>query len=687
MVVRAHDGSPDGEIIGDIQPKYNGIEPGGIRPIKIPWRPLEGDHTIYLVVMPQDPSMVLDFNDENNITRASLMVTDEPDVDLMVEELYFLMEGAVTTLASQGQSVHIVATIANDGTGNFHGAIEVGIYRGDPDAGGIAIGLELLIADIGPQETITIEFDWRVALGTHAITIFVDPGNMVYESNEFNNQLGKGLTVTRQPLPDLTIASMDLLLNGVPVDPEVGSNEGANVEVNITVWNSGNEKTKSAIVTSLFLGNPEMGDELEVASFTVAEGLNPDEVFVHSLYWTAEKPKQKGKIPILFVQVDTKGIEPEVTEFNNIELRPLTVGIKLPDLTVIEISLTNTDKVPVSSMTYGTSIDITIKTTNIGTDISFRVAQLSLFLDTVDPGNRITAMSTSTMGIGETITKTHNWSPDPSKVKGGDHIIIAVIDPSGEIEESSDANNNLSVPIHIDADALPNLLLQDMWVTKGDRVVDSLDKGDKGTVHLRILNLGEAPLFTSTAVELFHGDPTQGGESVASWPIKDLPVDGNVSFEIDWTFEKNVPLMVFIDRNHMVEETNEQDNFGTAEITVNEETEGADWLIIGVMLALGVVALLAVTALLRRNPTRPRSDVEEPEEDAPVEESPEEDAPVEESPEEDAPAEESPEEDVPEGSPEEEASEEAATAPTCPNCGKELDPAWILCPFCDKPLY
>jgi len=712
MVVRALDGSPDGEIIGDIQPKYNGIEPGGVRTIDITWRPLAGDHTIYLTVSPQDPGLMLDFNNRNNVTWSDLLVTDDPDVDLTVEEMYFLMEGSVTTLASEGESVHIVATVANDGAGTFHGALEVGIYRGDPDAGGVTIGQDLVIANIGPEDTITIEFDWRVDLGTHAITIFVDPDNLVYEANEYNNQRSKGLTVTRLPLPDLTLASMDLLLNGIILDPVVGTNEGANVEVNITVWNSGNEKTKSPIVTSLFLGNPEMGDELAIGTFSVPEGLNPDEVFVHSLYWTAEKPKQKGKIPILFVQVDSEKIEPEVTEFNNLELRPLKVGVKLPDLTVMSISIADDDKVPVSSMTYGTSIDITVKTINIGTDTSFQVAQLSLFLDSVDPGNRIASLATSTMVVGETFTKTVKWSPAPSKVHGGDHIIIAVIDPSNEIEESSDANNNMSAPIFVDANALPNLLLQDMWVTKGDKVVDNLDKGDKATVHLRILNLGEAPLFSSTVVELFHGDPTQGGETVALWPLDELAVNGNVSFEIDWTFEKEAPLMVFIDRNHLVEETNEQDNYGTAEVIVEEEAEGADWLIIGIMLALGVVALLAVTALLRRNPIKPSREAEGSIEEVPVEEAPaeekapeeapaeaptEEEAPQAEAPEAEAPEAEAPEAEAPEAeapeaeapeaeAPEAEAPEEVATAPTCPHCGEDIDTEWILCPFCDKSI-
>jgi len=678
MVITAYDGErgPDAEPIGDVQPRFNGLEPGGKRTVDIPWRPLEGHHTVFLVVSPQDPAQLLDFNDANNFTRAELMVTDDPGVDMMVEDLLFILEGSSTTIAYQGDSVHMLATVSNDGIEAHEGVLEVGIYRGDPDAGGVEIGRQMVIGTVEPAETITIEFDWRVDLGTHAITIFVDPDNLVYESNEYNNQLGKGLTVTRQPLPDLTFASMDLLLNGVPLDPNEGTNEGADVEVNITVLNTGNEKTKSAVDVELFLGNPLMGEGEWVGSFTVSEGLNPDEVFVASIYWNAVKPKQKGKIPILFVQVDSIDVELEVSEFNNLDLMPLKVGTKLPDLTVIEVSITDPDGNAVDTMTYGSSIAITVSTTNVGTDISFQVAQLSIFLDSTDPANRIASMSTSTMGIGETIVRTVSWTPDPAKVGGGDHSIIAVIDPSDEIEEASDANNDMYATIHVDSEALPNLLLQSIWVTKGDKVIDHIDKGEKATVHIRVLNLGQAPLYTSTAVELFHGDPTQGGEPVASWPLDALGIDqddNNATFEAEWTFERDAPLTVFIDRNHVVEETNEQDNVGTTGVTVMSETEGADWLVIGAVLGIGVVVLLVMTSLIRRNPIRPKDEEEEEEEvdgELSIVEAPIDEEPVEEVVEE----------------PVEEPAEAAGPASKCPSCGEEVDPEWILCPFCDSNL-
>ncbi len=723
MVVRAYDGpyAPGAEPIGDIQPRLNGMEAGGERHIEIPWRPLEGLHTVHLMVTPQDPMTTLDFNVHNNVTWAELEVTDHPAVDLYIEEIYFIMDGHVATQASEGDNVHTLAIIGNDGSVPYRGMIEVDVYRGDPDAGGLLVGKEMLIADIGPDEDLEVEFDWRAELGTHAVTIFVDPGNTIYESNEDNNQLGRGLTVSRYPLPDLTVGAMSLLLNGEELNLTEGTNAGANVEVSISVLNLGTVKTKAVSVTELYLGNPLLGGEL-LGSFEVPEGLNPDEVFMDSIFWKAVKPKQKSDTPVLFVRVDSTGVEPEVNEFNNDDLRPLPVGASLPDLTIISMSITDMNGAPVESITYGTSIKIEVTVTNVGTDVSFQVAQLDLYLDDLDEASRFATIGTSTLGIGETVSRSTTWSPDPMKVEGGVHLIIAVIDPVNEITESSDANNDLTGTIHVDGDALPNLLPMDIWVTVGDRPVDRLDEGDKGTIHLRIVNLGEAPLFTPASVELFHGEPTQGGVAVEIWQITELEVGANVSFEKEWTFENDLPLVLYIDRNNMVEETNENDNVGTAQVDVEPPPEGANYLVIGIMIGIALLVLVVMTIVIGRRPSGPPSkegEEDEDEEDEPpveeagkeVPEEPAEDIEVEvpeEAPEE-APKE-APEEapdEIPEVAPEEAPAEgpseepaetpqeiteepseepEVAVAAACPHCGEEVDQEWILCPFCDKPL-
>lgn len=718
MVVKAYDGvyEPSSEPIGDSQPTLDAMEPGSEHRIAITWRPLEGVHNIAMVVTAQKPGEVLDLNAENDISWSKLNVTDDPGHDLVVEDLQFIIDSQVVTGASEDDSVHVLTIVGNHGFENYTGILEVGIYRGDPDAGGEEMDRKVIIAELEPEGTWEVEFDWRAELGTHAIYIFVDPDNYVYESVEDNNQLGRGLTVTRIPLPDLAVSSMRLMLNGVELDPAIGTNDGAEVEINVTVINLGNDKTKGTLAVEAYLGNPLLMEETQLGTFDVPEGLNPDEVYMGSVYWKAVKPQHKYDVPVIFVKVDASLTEAEVNEFNNIDLLPLPVGAALPDLTIRSLEITDVDGIPIDAITYGGTIKLTVTVTNVGTDISFQVALVGLFLDSAEPANRIGTITTSTLSINQVERNSITWSPGPDVVSGGTHAIIAIIDPSNEIEESSDANNDIAGHITIDADALPNLLLMDVWLTKGERTVDSVEQGDRATVHLRVLNIGEAPLFTSASVELFHGDPIQGGSPVSSWQIAELGVRESITYEVEWTFNEDLPLVVFIDRINVVHETNENDNHGSTYFEVTSTSEDPDYLVIGAMIALGVVILLVMTVLIRRRPAVPEDEEEDegtaededlveatdeeeetkeaeregPEAEGPEAEEPETEGPEVEEPEPGEPAVEEPE--PVDGKPStgieetEGPAEEAPAATTCPHCGEEVDAEWILCPFCEKDL-
>ena len=607
-------------------------------------------------------------------------------LDLVAEEIQFIVNRQDTTVAAEGVNVHIIATIANRGVGSFEGMMEVGMFIGDPDAGGRWMASDQVIGPIGPDTSFTVEFDWMPDLGTHAITVFVDPVNTVYESDEDNNQLGKGLSVARKPLADLSISSMRLLLNGVELDPTEGTNEGANVEINITVKNTGNEKTKAETVTELILGNPLLGGE-SLGSFRVPEGLNPDEVYTSAIYWQAQRPNKRSDIPVLFVIVDALSAETEVNEFNNFDMRMLPVGESLPDLTVTSITITDEAGVPVDRMTYGVPITIKVEIANVGTDFAYQVANVDFYLDDTDPSNLIDSIPTSTFAIGETVTKSIKWKPDPTRVAGGPHTIIAHVDPTDEIGESSDANNKLTASIRIDATAKPNLLVMDIEVKRNGKVVDRVNKDDTASIRVRVINLGDAPLYTTAIIELFHGEPTQGGLTVHAWELEELAVGETATFETNHTFEEDVPLIVQIDRTQKVMETNENDNVGSLHITVESPPEGANYIGITALMAIGVVILLLVGVLLRRRPTAPLEDEGEGEDGEEGEDGDEAEVVVDEEADEEV-DEEADEVAVEEKPAAEGPADEPAPAPAsrCPSCGEEIDADWILCPFCDSKL-
>jgi subtilase family serine protease len=752
MVVRAYDGDPDtgGEVVGDDEPSFNVLYPDRPKELRIPWRPPEGNHTIHVVVSHKEPDQIIDDNPENDRKSAPLVVTDSPSVDIVAETLLFEVGGSVSSAGFEGDNVHIYGTLGNQGTGAFDGIVEATLYIGDPDSGGRELARDLVVGVLEPGSSTTVEFDWRGELGTHALYLFVDPGNKLFEADETNNQLSHGLTITRRPLPDLVVDDMRFILNGVEVDISKGTNKGAEIEVNITIKNDGNVETQGITVTHLYLKNPALvtGAPSLLGSFEVPEGLNPDEVFTDSITWEANPLPQKGLVPVLYVIADAEDREPETDELNNFEMLPLLVGDPIPDLTVTQVSLRDAYDLPVDRITYGVPVTIKVVVKNVGTDISFQDAKLGFFVDSTEPENLVGEATAPTMVIGEEVVRSFTWTPDPDVHEGGSHDLIAMVDSDHKINEASDANNEGSATLYIDADAKPNLLVANLEVTSGGKVVDRLEEGQKAHVTLKVINLGDAPLYTSTNLELWHGDPVQGGTLVNQmlWELSSLPVGGVAQYDTDWTFDKEAPLVVVIDPNNWVKETNEGDNTATFPIKVEAPPEGANVLVIGAIIGAGVVLIVLITFLVvLRKPTehaeKPMPTGEVPAqfthgaevvieppaaleaqvgvEEAPATETeitaegPESEAePETEAPEEppvpavamEAEAEAPPEVSEPVEAPPEPAEEPAEPAPEeapmpkdeflppppeitkCPNCSEEIDPDWILCPFCDASL-
>ncbi len=753
MVLRAYDGDPDAgaEVVGDEEPRFNVLYPDRPMEFNIPWRPPVGNHTIHVVISHTEPDQIIDDNPANDWRSATLVVTDAPTVDIVAETLLFEVGGSVTSAGFEGDNVHIYGTLGNQGTHAFDGMVEATLYVGDPDSGGRELARDLVVGVLEPGSSTTVEFDWRGELGTHALYLFVDPRNQLFEADETNNQLSHGLTINRMPLPDLVVDDMRFILNGVEIDISKGTNKGAEVEVNITIKNDGNVKTQGVTVTHLYLKNPALvtGAPTLLGSFEVPEALNPDEVFTDSIMWEADPLPQKGLVPVLYVIADAEQREPETNELNNFEMLPLIVGDPIPDLTVTHVSLRDADGLPISRITYGVPVTIKVVVKNVGTDISFQDATLGFFVDSTDPENLVGEATTSTMVIGEEVERTFTWTPDPEVHGGGSHDIIAWIDSDRKLKEASDANNEGSATLYIDADAKPNLLVANLEVTSGGKVVDRLEEGQKAHITLKVINLGDAPLFTSTNIELWHGDQAQGGTLVTQnpWVLTSLAVGGVAQYDIDWTFDKEAPLVVVIDPSNYVKETNEGDNTASFPIEVEAAPEGANVLVIGALIGAGVLLFILITFfVVLRKLTAPAPEpmptgevpaqfaqdtevvveppaalgeqvgaeeapateteipVEGPEPEAePEVEAPEEppvpaaamEAEAEAPPEVSEPVEEVPEEEVeapPEPTPEEPSVPRDDFLPPppeiakCPNCGEEVDPDWILCPFCDTSL-
>ncbi len=90
------------------------------------------------------------------------------------------------TATGEGNITTISATIHNIGTADANN-VTVQFFDGDPDAGGIQIGDDQIIASIPAGGEGTVSVDWTPETNAHAIYVWVDPFDSIQESNEENN--------------------------------------------------------------------------------------------------------------------------------------------------------------------------------------------------------------------------------------------------------------------------------------------------------------------------------------------------------------------------------------------------------------------------------------------------------------------------------------------------------------------
>jgi hypothetical protein len=88
-----------------------------------------------------------------------------------------------------GDDIIISAKIHNFGKSNAT-SVTVRFYDGLPlelNGPGFQIGNNITIPDLGPNRTVTVSTTWLMPEGTHAVYCFIDPEDLILESNEDNN--------------------------------------------------------------------------------------------------------------------------------------------------------------------------------------------------------------------------------------------------------------------------------------------------------------------------------------------------------------------------------------------------------------------------------------------------------------------------------------------------------------------
>ena len=161
------------------------ITAGSSERTSISWTAPAGTSDVYVKV---DEAKELDERDEaNNTAFNSITIILKPDLSLTTEDISLDAE-----FPFAGKPTIITANVHNRSDGALSPSGVVGVlvsfYDGDPEAGGILIGSDLIpTIDASATGVATVEWDTTDKVGEHTIYVLVDEQEKIDELDETNN--------------------------------------------------------------------------------------------------------------------------------------------------------------------------------------------------------------------------------------------------------------------------------------------------------------------------------------------------------------------------------------------------------------------------------------------------------------------------------------------------------------------
>jgi len=407
----------------------------------------------------------------------------------------------------EGEVATLQATIRNAGLQDATNVV-VRFFLGDPNAGGVQIGTDQVIASIpsGTSAPVSITHSFT---GTGGRTIFVqvDPANAIAETSEIDNLASSRLWVATPA--DLAVFTADLVPS--TFTPE----SGVAFALEYTVRNLG-EASTGPLTVAVYDGDPSAGGLLlttqdlsgvsGAGSRTSTVGVMLTSAVAHTLYVIADSTNQIT----------------EQSETNNQASVTVQVGATpmAADLAVTPMDVTLTPARPQS----GEPVQVTARFRNEGTEPANTIT-VELFDGAPESGGTLLGSATRTLAPGEEQTLTANWT-----ATAGIHDLYVVLDRTNQLVEIKETNNRAVLRVMPDLVDLA-VSATDLTVTPPRPVI-----GDAVVLTLTVHNLGirETGPF---AVALYDGDPAAGGVLLQMYPVSTLLGDAAGTFTHTFTGE------------------------------------------------------------------------------------------------------------------------------------------------------
>ncbi len=498
-----------------------------------------GGHTLVAVVDPD--GTLAELSEVDN--RAELLIEVVPapvEADLEVREADILVTPSQPN--ELPTALGVVVTLRNLGLTD---ALDVRVVLTVGEGADAVIVDEVTLT--APQRSSTpVNLSYLLETpGLTVLTVEVDPDGLIPEADETNNTAARSVS---------TIASVDLEALDAGIVLAGGAFLGNDATFGVTLRNRGTVDSPTTQVR-----------------YRVSDGTTVRELGINTIQPTAGETLEQSivwRVDLLgdltfTAELDPDDLVPETDETNNTGTRAFTAtAVTNPNLTV-DFQDLGFDPNPGLE---GSPLILSVLVRNAGGTAATNVEVAFYDGDPAQGGTLfgdLVVIPNLDAGASLLASTTVVEVPDAA-----DRLIFAVVDPSDQIAEFDETDNDAFNTLEILS--LPDLALS----------VASLDlsprfprPGDPVTLTVTVTNLGEQAA-TDVLVRTFDGEPAIDGVPVGGDQlIPTIPGQGSGSAVFSWTFDGTGdlrPIVVFADPDDTVREQSESNNRADLDVAVQD---------------------------------------------------------------------------------------------------------------------
>jgi subtilase family serine protease len=366
---------------------------GGNRSVNFNWMPeLEGNYTIVVMV---DSGRTINETDESNNNRSMAICVRFTDIDLVITDGI-----ALNKTPLDGDVVRVDATIEDQGNISTEDFTVV-FYDNDD-----AFHTELLSLDAGGSDTVSA--CWDASYGEHDIRVIIDPDNMIWETDETNNEGSLNVFVN---------ASRDFAVTNVTfaLDDPFKLEWGKTVTINATIEAANLANRACSVKVEFYRNAYDWNPRQNINETELLFGTGNSTQYL-TVEWHIEDRYSIGDLYMTAV-IDPDDEIHEPDESNNEMVIP--IHVKACDFTVTDITANMT------SVTFGEIVELNATIENLGdaagsVDVAFMANSADV------PESRVISVSNVSMDAGGTGYVTVNWNTGVTDLAGNCTIAVEV---------------------------------------------------------------------------------------------------------------------------------------------------------------------------------------------------------------------------------------------------------------------